>query len=66
MNDIITITRLYEFSPYISVLEISYILASVLFVIGLKKLSHPDTARNGNLWAAAGMGLAILFTIPLP
>jgi NAD(P) transhydrogenase subunit beta len=62
MDTITTLTRLYEFSPYISVLEISYILASVLFVVGLKKLSHPDTARNGNLWAAAGMGLAILFT----
>ncbi|HNW74146.1 MAG TPA: NAD(P)(+) transhydrogenase (Re/Si-specific) subunit beta, partial [Bacteroidales bacterium] len=34
-----------------------------LFVLGLKKLSHPDTARSGNLWAAAGMALAILCTI---
>ncbi|MCX6250970.1 MAG: NAD(P)(+) transhydrogenase (Re/Si-specific) subunit beta [Bacteroidetes bacterium] len=51
------------FTPQISTLEISYILASVLFILGLKKLSHPDTARNGNLWAAAGMLLAILCTI---
>lgn len=51
------------FSNQISILEMSYILASVLFVLGLKKLSHPDTARNGNLWAAGGMFLAILFTI---
>jgi len=51
------------FTPQISILEISYILASVLFILGLKKLSHPDTARNGNLWAAAGMLLAILCTI---
>ena len=58
-----TLTRTFEFSDYISVLEISYILASILFILGLKKLSHPDTARNGNLWAAGGMGLAILFTI---
>ncbi len=63
MDNIITLTRSYEFSQYISILEISYILASVLFILGLKKLSHPDTARNGNLWAAAGMGLAILCTI---
>jgi len=63
MDTIITLTRPYEFSQYISILEISYILASILFVLGLKKLSHPDTARSGNLWAAAGMGLAILFTI---
>jgi H+-translocating NAD(P) transhydrogenase subunit beta len=63
MDTIISIPRMYEFSPTISILEISYILASVLFVLGLKKLSHPDTARSGNLWAAAGMGLAILCTI---
>jgi NAD(P) transhydrogenase subunit beta len=63
MDTIITLTRPYEFSQYISILEISYILASVLFVIGLKKLSHPETARSGNLWAAAGMGLAIFCTL---
>ncbi|MCX6281109.1 MAG: NAD(P)(+) transhydrogenase (Re/Si-specific) subunit beta [Bacteroidetes bacterium] len=63
MGTIETLTRTFEFSEYISVLEISYLLASILFIMGLKKLSHPDTARNGNLWAAAGMGLAILFTI---
>lgn len=46
-----------------SVLEISYVIASVLFIIGLKMLSHPLTARRGNTLAAAGMGLAILATI---
>ncbi|MFC2101428.1 NAD(P)(+) transhydrogenase (Re/Si-specific) subunit beta [Bacteroidota bacterium] len=52
-----------EFTSQISILEMSYILASVLFVLGLKKLSHPATARSGNLWAAGGMVLAIVFTI---
>ena len=47
----------------ISVLEITYIIASVLFIIGLKKLSHPLTARRGNTLAAFGMGLAIVATI---
>lgn len=51
------------FTSQISILEMSYILASVLFVLGLKKLSHPATARSGNLWAAGGMFLAIIFTI---
>lgn len=51
------------FTIQISLLEMSYLLASILFVVGLKMLSHPDTARNGNLWAASGMSLAILFTI---
>ena len=63
METIIELTKRIFYSPYISILEVSYILASILFVLGLKKLSHPDTARNGNLWAAAGMALAILFTI---
>ena len=63
METINEIPNPFLFSPYISILEISYILASVLFILGLKKLSHPDTARSGNLWAAAGMALAILCTI---
>lgn len=45
------------------ILEISYILASVLFIIGLKKLSNPESARKGNLMAAFGMGLAIVATL---
>lgn len=45
------------------VLEICYLIASVLFVIGLKMLSGPKTARQGNTLAAVGMGLAIVATI---
>jgi H+-translocating NAD(P) transhydrogenase subunit beta len=45
------------------ILEISYIIASVFFIFGLKMLSHPETARRGNTIAAIGMGMAILFTI---
>ena len=63
MDTIISLTKTIFYSPYISILEISYLIASVLFILGLKKLSHPDTARSGNLWAAAGMALAIIFTI---
>lgn len=44
-------------------LEISYILASVFFIFGLKMLSHPESARRGNIIAAVGMGLAIVFTL---
>ncbi|MFH1936446.1 MAG: NAD(P)(+) transhydrogenase (Re/Si-specific) subunit beta [Bacteroidota bacterium] len=51
------------FTSQISILEMSYILASVLFVLGLKRLSNPDTARSGNLLASGGMLLAIIFTI---
>jgi H+-translocating NAD(P) transhydrogenase subunit beta len=45
------------------ILEISYIIASVLFIIGLKMLSKPASARKGNLWAALGMTIAIVATI---
>jgi len=45
------------------ILEISYIIASVLFILGLKKLSSPKTAKQGNLWAAVGMTLAIIATL---
>jgi H+-translocating NAD(P) transhydrogenase subunit beta len=47
----------------ISILEITYIIASVLFISGLKMLSHPLTARRGNILAGIGMGLAIIATI---
>lgn len=45
------------------ILEISYLIASVTFILGLKLLGHPATARKGNLIAAFGMGLAIFATI---
>lgn len=44
-------------------LSLSYLIGSVSFIIGLKMLSHPDTARRGNLYAAIGMTLAIFATI---
>jgi NAD(P) transhydrogenase subunit beta len=46
-----------------SVLTIIYLIASVTFIVGLKMLSHPDTARKGNFVAAVGMTLAIFGTI---
>jgi H+-translocating NAD(P) transhydrogenase subunit beta len=48
-------------NPYI--IDIVYLIASVTFVVGLKMLSHPDSARKGNLVAAFGMLLAIIATI---
>src|SRR5687768_18016294 len=46
-----------------SILIIIYLIASVTFIIGLKMLSHPESARKGNLVAAVGMTLAIFGTI---
>lgn len=45
------------------ILPLSYLIGSVTFIIGLKMLSHPDTARKGNMVAAVGMTVAILATI---
>ncbi len=43
--------------------EMCYFVAAVLFVFGLKMLSHPRTARRGNWVAAVGMLLAIVVTL---
>ncbi|MBX7107906.1 MAG: NAD(P)(+) transhydrogenase (Re/Si-specific) subunit beta [Chitinophagales bacterium] len=45
------------------ILWLTYIAGSITFILGLKMLSHPETARRGNLVAAAGMTLAILGTV---
>ena len=44
-------------------LLLSYLVGSITFIVGLKMLSHPESARKGNLVAAAGMTIAILATI---
>ena len=48
---------------YIFSLEFIYLIASVTYILGLKMLGHPETARKGNLIAAFGMTLAIIGTI---
>jgi NAD(P) transhydrogenase subunit beta len=55
--------QLSHIANQISILEITYVIASVLFVLGLKMLSHPLTARRGNILAAFGMVFAIIATI---
>jgi NAD(P) transhydrogenase subunit beta len=44
----------------------AYLIASLLFIIGLKRLSTPRTARSGNIIAGIGMTLALLGTFLLP
>jgi NAD(P) transhydrogenase subunit beta len=46
-------------------IALAYLLAAVLFILGLKQLSSPKGARNGNFTAAAGMVIALLATLPL-
>ena len=47
----------------IDILTICYLIASVTFILGLKMLSNPATAKKGNRIAGAGMALAIAGTI---
>jgi NAD(P) transhydrogenase subunit beta len=65
MNDTINTAGSLSFSYGQSILELSYLVAAILFVFGLRMLGHPDTARKGNLWAGIGMVLAIVATIIL-
>jgi len=43
-----------------------YLLASVLFILALKGLSSPETARRGNVYGMTGMCIAIVTTFALP
>src|SRR5438309_9347254 len=49
----------------ILLISIAYLVAAVLFILGLKQLSSPKGARNGNFTAAAGMVIALGATVPL-
>jgi NAD(P) transhydrogenase subunit beta len=44
-------------------IQLTYLVAASLFILGLKKLGSPATARAGNVWAAVGMFLAIVATL---
>ncbi len=47
----------------LTVVRLLYLVASVLFITGLKQLQSPETARQGNRISAAGMLLAIIVTL---
>jgi len=63
MNEVLHTFSGKEFTAGSAVLEFSYLVAAVLFVYGLKLLSHPLTARKGNFWAGVGMILAMITTL---
>jgi H+-translocating NAD(P) transhydrogenase subunit beta len=46
-----------------SLTDISYIVAAILFIFGIKMLSSPATARRGNLVSAVGMLIAVVATL---
>lgn len=47
-------------------IDVSYFLAAALFILGLKRMSSPVTARAGIVWAGAGMVVATLITFLTP
>ena len=47
----------------LEIVNISYLVSAVLFIVGLKRLSSPATARSGNLLAATAMLLAVVITL---
>jgi len=53
------------FTPFL-LIDISYFLTAALFILGLKRMSSPVTARSGILWAGAGMLVATLVTFLYP
>jgi H+-translocating NAD(P) transhydrogenase subunit beta len=46
-----------------SITTVAYIGATILFILSLGGLSHPETARRGNLYGMIGMGIAVLATV---
>ncbi|RLA04667.1 MAG: NAD(P)(+) transhydrogenase (Re/Si-specific) subunit beta [Gammaproteobacteria bacterium] len=49
-----------------TVIQISYFIAAMLFIFGLKRMSSPVTARDGIVWAGIGMLVATLITFFAP
>ena len=49
-----------------TMIEISYFLAAILFIVGLRRMSSPVTAHGGIVWAGVGMLVATLITFFYP
>jgi len=49
-----------------TIINICYFAAAVLFIIGLKRMSSPATARGGIVWAGVGMLIAVVATLFTP
>jgi NAD(P) transhydrogenase subunit beta len=46
--------------------NIAYLVGAVFFILGLRGLSDPKTARKGNIMAASGMGIAVITSLFYP
>jgi NAD(P) transhydrogenase subunit beta len=52
-------------SPDSDFVQACYILAFALFILGIRRGTHPTTAKQGNLIAAGGMAIAVAITLSL-
>ena len=50
----------------IQITNILYLVSAIAFILGIKRLSHPKTARSGNLLSALGMLIAVIATLTYP
>lgn len=57
----LTPEALFDYMP--GIIHLAYLLASVLFILGIKRLSSPATARSGNQLAALGMFIGVVVTL---
>ena len=46
-------------------IDFAYLIAAICLILGIKRLSHPRTARSGNWIAAVGMAIAVGFTFAI-
>ena len=49
-----------------TIIQSIYVVAAVLFIVGLKRMSSPTTARTGIIWAGVGMLMATVATFFYP
>jgi H+-translocating NAD(P) transhydrogenase subunit beta len=54
------------FDNRVVLINVAYLIAAVCFIVGLKLLSSPATARRGNQIAALGMTIAVIATLFMP
>ena len=47
-------------------IQAAYFVVAILFIVGLKRMAHPTTAKSGIVWAGWGMVLAVLATFFWP
>jgi NAD(P) transhydrogenase subunit beta len=62
---VISALPLGALSPDDDIVTVAYIVAFSLFILGIRRGTHPSTARQGNMIAAVGMAIAVVVTLSL-